>query len=164
MHGSTLFPLTILRQKYPALYRREVKKYLGREKVMGRMIPLLHCKWNAAIHLSIVHPALITRALERAGLRKKEKWEWFKIDTQKLDPKKGVIFLYREKKGKWNFPENYFPLSDKKLEQERKLPSKARAYYQKEIEMGRRPLFFHLIPHVLYRGSISVKDTEIIET
>ena len=35
-------------------------------------------------------------------------------------------------------------------------------YYQMSQREGKSPLLFHRIPHILYRGSLNLKDVTII--
>jgi len=42
------------------------------------------------------------------------------------------------------------------------LPTPTRTYYHEAKACNERPFPFHLIPHVLYRGSISLEQMQII--
>ena len=35
-------------------------------------------------------------------------------------------------------------------------------HYKKEIKERRKPLIFHLVPHILYKGTIDIENAEVI--
>lgn len=55
MVGSKLIPLNKLKNIYPDIYKEHVKKYVGREKLLTKNIPLLDCLWNDVLHLSPIN-------------------------------------------------------------------------------------------------------------
>ncbi|MCP5101452.1 MAG: hypothetical protein GY943_38390 [Chloroflexi bacterium] len=50
--------------------------------------------------------------------------------------------------------DDFVPYSADKLAQLTQFPEATAVYYQQCAEIGKRPLLFHLIPHVLYLGTI----------
>ncbi len=70
MIGDTLYPLNILKHTHPDLYTKKVSKYIGREKVMDQIIPILDCLWNDVLHFTAVHPKDVKDALIKAGSKK----------------------------------------------------------------------------------------------
>src|SRR3989344_4993827 len=97
MGGGILYPLNRLKKKYPQVYKKEIKKYKGREHFLKDRVPVLNCLWGDVIHLTSIHPSKINKALKEAGF-KTAKLKWYKIKAEDLNHKKAVIFLYLPKK------------------------------------------------------------------
>ncbi len=38
------------------------------------------------------------------------------------------------------------------------------SFYEEQHNQGKKPFLFHLTPHILYKGSINVKNCEVIQT
>ncbi|MBU0975252.1 MAG: hypothetical protein ABIE03_05360 [Patescibacteria group bacterium] len=159
LKGTTLYPLNLLKKIYPSVYKNQVKKYEGREELMKRMIPILSCLWNDVIHLCPVHPSKIKDAFLEAGCEYKEMSYWV-IDPKSLKSKDTVIFLYTTDEG--YIEEDFVPFSDKLLEKYSEVPAASKNYFRKCAAEKRKPLFFHRVPHVLYKGIIKVGNLEVI--
>ncbi len=158
LKGKTLCPLNILRTKHLGLYKKETKKYKKRKHVMKIKIPVLNCTWNDVLHFTPVHPLKIRAALRKAAgpkIKLKE-IKWFKINTKLLDKKKTIVWLDKEKK--------FVEFDKNKLSKYEKVPKETIVYYKSCFESKEKPLLFNLIPHILYKGSVSVKNIEIIKT
>lgn len=166
MVGDYLHPLNQLREKAPDAYAAQARKYKGREQLLERTIPPLNCLWNDVLHLSPVHPATVRDALLAAGYNRYPH-RWWQIDPEAagFSDKNTVIYLYSlRKKGNFDIPpDDFVPFSIKRLEQVSKLPTATADYYQKMKTQGKRPLLFHLVPHVLHRGAIRISDLSTIE-
>jgi len=68
MKGKILYPLNVLKKKYPTLYKKEVQKYDGRKKVLQGKIPSpFNCLWNDVLHFSPVEPSKVMNALKKEG-------------------------------------------------------------------------------------------------
>lgn len=162
MQGGILYPLNELKQKYPELYKKQVKKYEGREFVMDQIIPVLDCKWNDVLHLSAIHPQEVKNALIEAGRSDQFSLMCYQIDPNILDAKETIVYknLYenQEKKEGSNF-EEYKP---DEIEKYSTLPQATKKYYRKMYESGERPLVFAWAPHILYKGSIDISGLPII--
>ncbi len=162
MKGNILYPLNRLKKVYPEVYKKQITKYVGRERIMWQKIIYLNCKWNDVIHLTPVNPSKINKTLLAIGL-KLIKCKWYKINANILDPKKTVIYKYLSDK----IP---LPISDyekynpNKLVKYNKIPLLLKRYYSQQFKNKTKPLLFHLIPHVLYKGNIKVENLEIIKT
>ena len=48
------------------------------------------------------------------------------------------------------------------MEVYRMVPQETIEYYKQKKAEGLRPLLFHLVPHILYKGSIDTKGLEIV--
>lgn len=157
--GTNLVSLNELRNISIAEYNKVVAKYKGREELMKVEIPPLKCLWNDVVFLTAVHPSILARAYERAGgtLRKHA---FYQIDARKLDRVKMTVILYEDA------PEavrTFVPFYLQNLAQyAAMLPASTVEYYRQELKAGRRPLIFHRIPHILFKGSIDVSNAPII--
>lgn len=165
LKGKVLYPLNILKKKYPLIYKKQASKYAGeREKVMKRKIPYLDCLLNDVLHFTPVHPTKITKALKKAGYPTK-KLKWFKINANKLDPNKAIIYLftYKKKESEFMAKDNFRKFNIKNLYKYNEIPKRTIEYYKRELNSGRKPLRFLFIPHVFYKDKLDISNTDIIE-
>jgi hypothetical protein len=158
MKGSVLYPLNSLRSIDVEIYQEAATKYEGREWVVQQEITPLGCLWNDAIHLTAVHPADIKQALKEAG--RDINYEFYEIDPHLLNPLNTTVYLYNKPMGESKEFVQYNPDS---LEQFSILPNGLKEYYSKVIQDEKEPLLFHLIPHILYKGTIDISDAKIIK-
>ena len=161
--GEELMPLHRLKDKYPQVYKKEIKKYVGREGILKLKVPHLNCLWNDVLHFTSVHPLKIKKALRKSGIRSFKKWRFFKINPKLLEKDKTMVFLFPENRKKRYLPEAFVPLKISNLSKYAKINKRTLGYYKKEIKNKRRPLLYYLIPHILYKGILNKKDLEIIE-
>ncbi len=167
MQGNVLYPLNTLRQVFPSVYEIQVQKYKGRGLILERLIPSLCCLWNDVLHLTPVHPRQLQKALVEAGFDVKG-WQWFQIDpaVAGFTPENTTIYLYSpDKRDPGNFDKplaDFVPFSRERLAEVEELPAATRRYYRQMKEEGKRPLLFHLVPHILHHGNINVQDVAII--
>ncbi|MDD3646882.1 MAG: hypothetical protein PHS44_00055 [Candidatus Dojkabacteria bacterium] len=160
LEGYVLYPLNQLKSKFPKAYKKQVEKYEGREELMKRKIPILNCLWNDVIHLSPVNPQKIKEALQEAGCNYKQMSYWV-IDSYKLNPQNTVVFLYTSDEG--YLKEDFIPYSPELVNKYNKVPHASRSYFKSCAKEKRKPLFFHRIPHVLYKGTIDTRDLETLK-
>lgn len=158
LKGSFLYPLNVLKKKFPEIYEKENKKYVGREVLKKRKIPFLNCLWNDVLHFTAVHPSRFYKELKKVGFPMK-KFEWYKIDSKLLDSDKIVIYRYRYGKGD---ERDFSRFDSKKLINFRKIPKKTIQYYKDRFKKKERPLLFHFVPHILYKGSLDVRSLKKI--
>ncbi len=161
--GTILYPLNILKDIYPEVYEKEVKKYHGREHVMELIIPTLNCKWNDTLHFSPVSPNDIKTALINAGMKGVPEIFFYKVEANLLEKDKTIIFLHSEKTKTEIMNQNNFTeyLPDQ-LDLYSTLPQAAKDYYAKTIAVEQRPLMFGRVPHILYKGSLDISDIPIM--
>ena len=76
-----------------------------------------------------------------------------------------VIYLYMpENRGQFGaMTKDFVPFLSSTVAELRELPQATADYYQEMAQAGKRPLLFHFVPHVLYRGVINLLETTIIE-
>ncbi|HET8574815.1 MAG TPA: group-specific protein [Candidatus Paceibacterota bacterium] len=147
MRGDVLFPLNVLKEKYPEVYDQAAAKYAGREHVLQRKIPFLDCLWNDVIHFSPVHPSEIKKALAEAGSDRI--FEFFQVDAEALPPENTLVYLHHG----WE-EKDFISFDPEELRQFSHMPETTKEYYREMISENKSPLLFHGIPHVLYKGSL----------
>lgn len=163
LEGSILYPLNSLKDKFPDIYKREVDKYIGREYVREQRIPILNCLWNDVLHFSAVNPRDIKKALIEAGRNPDFTLEYYEIDPKSIEPQNAIVYLYshidqREKMSAENFIQ-YHPDEMAKFAS---IPQSTREYYKEIIDSGRRPLLYHGISHILFKGTIDITSLPVI--
>lgn len=164
MVGTILYPLSKLKEKHPRIYKEQIKKYDGRKFILGRKVKFLDCLPAEVLNLTAVHPRKIKNAFRKANVPLR-KLRWFKINPYNLDSKLAVVYLY--KYDLWKDADkldNYEQFNPTQLSMYNKISNKTIRYYRDEFHnKGIRPLLFHLVPHILYNGTIDTKKCEVIE-
>lgn len=159
LRGNILFPLNILKDTQPDLYEKEAGKYVGREFVMQQRIPVLDCLWNDVLHFSSVHPSHIKEALIEAGKTPPVDMEFFEIDPHLLNPENTIVYLYKHITMADKLKENNFTkYNPDEIKQYSSLPQETKDYYKETISQGKRPLLFHKVPHILFKGSLDISN------
>ena len=166
LRGTVLLPLNALATVHPDVYATAKAKYAGRERLMEYVIPLLGVRWNDVVHCAPIHPHLVYTAWREAGGAPRST-EWFKIPVERLPAERTVWFGYRtdfspdagELPPDADF-EAFDPARFRELEG---LPAATLAAYREQLALGRLPLRFVRVPHVLVAGPIDVADLEEIE-
>ena len=169
--GNTLYPLNQLKTQFPEIYAAQAQKYIGREVLMQRQVPLLNCLWNDVLHFSPLHPSKIRAALVSVGF----KWNirpWFAIDpiVSGFCSENAVIFLNTPPEdptelSNFDFPKSdfvYFSLEHLEKLTKMEVPSATLEYLRFAKNNNERPVLFNHVPHVFYRGAIDVSDVEIV--
>jgi len=153
MVGTILYPLNVLKEKYPDAYTAHVEKYKGREKLLTTEVPPLECLWNDVLHFTAVLPQILKANLAKAGIELSSK-EWFEIPTSFIEGDKSIAFTYRRDVDLIpNFKE-YETFDPARMDIYRTVPRETIEYYKQKKAENVRPLLFHLVPHILYKGSI----------
>jgi hypothetical protein len=116
------------------------------------------------LHFAPVHPQQIKRAYQAAGLTPVAR-PVFVVDPYQLDPDKTVIYLYRPRGPKTLPPaEDFIAYRPELVEQYSELPQGTLDYYREAAAAGRPILAYHLVPHVLYKGTIDTAGLEVLMT
>ena len=161
LQGQYLMPLNQLKKNHPEIYQEHLKKYEGRESLLKFKIPKLNCLWNDVIHLTAVQPKKLDEAFREAEADLKWR-KWFKVNPELLEPNRTIVYLYK-KRPLIADPTEFVPFKVNDLSKYSHIGEKTRDYFKEEVSKGRRPLMFHLVPHVLYKGKLKIKDLEVIE-
>jgi len=161
MTGTILYPLNILKQTHLEIYNEHVKKYENRERLLTTEIPPLHCLWNDVLHFTAVAPSTLKANLAKADIELPAV-AWFKVPVSVIQGENSIAFIYRHDEDVVpNFKE-YEPFDPARMDAYRIVPEGTIEYYKQKNAEGIRPLLFHLVPHILYKGSLDTKDLEII--
>lgn len=161
MVGTILYPLNIIKGMYPDIYAEHIKKYEGREELLIVEIPPLQCLWNDVLHFTAVAPKNLKENLAKAEIELSSV-PWFKIPVSLIEGEKSIAFTYRRDISTIpNFKE-YEPFDPKRMEIYRTVPKETIKYYEEKKRQNQRPLLFHLVPHILFKGQIETKGLEIV--
>lgn len=164
MTGTVLYPLNQLREVLPDTAAVYDQKYAGREELMERTIPPLNCLWNDVLMFSPVHPRYIKQLFKEEGI-KLPLFRWFEIPLGKLNLSYTAVYLFHQLRpyGDHNDEDTDFVmLSDIPFEPLTHPPELLREHIQMAQSEGRRPFPFMGIPHILYKGTLSIADVEIV--
>ena len=161
MSGTVLYPLNRLKEIEPEVYNLHVKKYEGREKLLTTEIPPLKCLWNDVLHFTAVSPQELKENLEKADLHY-DPMAWFKVPIEMVVGDKSIVFTYRRDQNTIPNFKIYEKFNPSRMAVYRAVPTETIEYYKEKKLEATRPLLFHLVPHILYKGIIDVKDLEII--
>lgn len=157
MVGDTLYPLNRLKEIHPETFDDHAKKYVGREKLMERRLPILDCLWNDVLHLSPINPQIILDVWEKHGLKKDLEFPTFKIPVTALDPENLITYHPHLEEGKRSEPfslEHYKELSAVTEQQIN--------VWLDDHKVGRPMFWFSHTTHVLYKGEIDTTGFEVI--
>ncbi len=163
LEGNILYPLNILKERFPHIYEEQVLKYVGREQVLSQQIPILNCLWNDVLHFSPVNPTEVKQALMEAGRTNEFTMNCYQVDPNLIDPQSAIVYLYvyADNGDKMN-EKNFVPYNSEKIEKFSSLPQSTKDYYKKMIDKHERPLLYHRVPHILYKGTLDITNLPII--
>lgn len=163
LRGNILFPLNVLKNKLPDIYEQQVRKYSGREQLLKQQIPILDCLWNDVLHFSAVNPREIKQALIEAGRNPDFTMYYYQVEPKLIFPEKAIVYLYSHTdiKDKLN-EKNYISYNPDETEQFSIMPEATKEYYKEMIRVGRNPLLYHRIPHILFKGELDTVKLKII--
>lgn len=160
MSGTILYPLNTLKINSPEIYNDQVKKYEGREKLLEIEIPPLKCLWNDVIHLTAVHPDVLKTNLTKIGME--YSMSFFEIPVGMVFGPNSIAFTYRRDIDLMPKFRDYEPFNPDRMDIYSTVPEETIKYYFDMKEKGQRPLLYHMVPHILYKGNIETKDLNII--
>ena len=161
MSGTILYPLNKLKSIYPNIYQEEIKKYEGREKLLEAPIPPLKCLWNDVLHFTAVSPEELKANLSKADIHHPPT-SFFKIPIFLIEGENSIAFTYRRDKSLIPIFKEYEKFDPNRMGVYRNVPEETIEYYKQKKSEGVRPLLYHLVPHILYKGDIETKDLEIV--
>lgn len=165
MRSNILYPLNQLKNIYPEAYATHIKKYEEREHLLSTKIPILNCLWNDVLHFTAVHPKNLFENLDRSGFKADELvWKrWFEIPIEALEPENIIICLYRHDISIIPEARDFHRFNPDKFSEYATIPPETIEYYKQQKASGVRPLFFHRVPHILYKGTVDISGFNIIE-
>ena len=160
MSGTILYPLNTLKETHLEIYNEHVKKYKGREKLLSNEIPPLHCLWNDVLHFTAVTPKELKDKLAKAGIS--YELSFFKVPVSFVEGENSIAFLYGKNLGAISDVKQYEPFDPNKMDIYGTIPKETVEYYKQKKAEGVRPLLYHLVPHILYKGNIETKDLKTV--
>lgn len=172
MRGDVLYPLSVLKTRFPDLYELERAKYGGRELLFELRVPILEVLWNEALHLSPLHPSQLAAAWRAARLPSTA-WDrdFFEIPVERIESSRAVWFatgaLDEDDPGRDQHPPSlpvdqvtrFDPAAYRAI---RHPPAKYLEYLNDRRERGRRPRPFAYLPHVLVAAPIDVRNLDVV--
>ncbi len=161
---KVLYPLNILKEKFPELYQVKAEKYSGseyRRTIPEKLIPTLEkAAWGDVLQLTAIHPEDLKKALVEAGFSPQE-LKFYQVDPALLDPQKTTIYLYREDIEDESV-ENFAQFDPEKLAEHSGIPEKTMEHYREQREHGEKPFLFVGVPHIFHKGPIDVSNFPVI--
>lgn len=170
--GTTLYPLRMLRHRFPDLYERERPKYHGRDAVLTFPVPHLGAAWADTVNLSALHPALLLAARRRLGVAPSRLMERrvLCIPVERIAEHQAVIF---DSETHWinSLPDEpgvptepaaaeFRPFNAEAYEELHAVPQRHLDYLADRRALGKPALGFVFVRHVLVAGSIDVAGLE----
>lgn len=160
MRGNILYPLNVLKEIHPDIYKKEVSKYDGREFIKKQEIPFLNCIWNDVLHFTAVHPQDIKQAFLDLGV--KYNLTYYQIDPNSLPEKDTIVYLYRHEKPEDKLKDdNFSPYRPSEVSLYSNLLDVTKAYYKEQLMANNKPLLYHRVPHILYKGNLDITGIPI---
>lgn len=165
MRGSVLYPLNELKNIFPEAYEEHKEKYKDREHLLTTSIPILNCLWNDVLHFTPISPNILFKNLSSAGFRAEEiVWKkWFRVPINLLDPKHTIVCIYRRDISYIPRARDFSPFDPLKMNDYKKVLPETIEYYREQKKLGKRPLLFHKVSHILFKGNIETSGLEVIE-
>jgi hypothetical protein len=172
MTGNVLFPLNQLRLAVPELYQRHVTKYGGREQVLHFRIPGLGVLWNDALHCAPIHPYWVAKARVEAGVATSNfGTQAFRIPLESFRQHRSAYFrnatFWINGRPGEDMPdepprEEFSAFDGDRYRELHDVPEAYPRFLAEMAKLGRPPLTFPTIPHVLVAGPIDVSGLEIV--
>lgn len=164
LHGNNLYPLRQLQGMAPELAEKYAQKYKGREFLQSRQVPPLNCYWPDVLMFCPVHPRRIMETFQQEGYNLRPK-RWFEVPLSRLEPGNTAVFFSRLRPyGDYSFADDDFVML---TQVDFASLTRSTAELQKHIQIAhsenRTPLLFMGIPHILYKGVLSLDGINIVE-
>lgn len=157
MRGNILYPLNTLKKIHPDLYKQEVSKYKERKFIKKQEIPPLDCLWNDVLHFTAVNPQDIKQAFLDLGVE--YNLLYYQIDPRLLLEKDTIVYLYRHQKPEDKLKADNFTLyNSSEISLYNLLPKETQEYYKEQLKEGKKPLLYHRVPHILYKGNLDITN------
>ena len=163
IEGEALYPLNVLKEKYPKLYSLHAQKYENKKHIQEFYIPQLSCYWGDVVHFSAVRPEAIVQLLDSCGLKKE--FSYYEIDVTSIDLTKTIVYTNKPRENmKLMTEDDFVPFRADEITRWAEIPQATIDYYQKCMGGGREPTLFLYIPHILYQGIVSLAGFKLRET
>lgn len=158
--GDKLIPLSDIHKNNPKLWAEYLEKYIGREEILERRIPLVDCLWNDVLQFLPLHPRKIFELqVDMKIIPKIPNYKYFKIKASSLDPKKTVVY-FKTAPGEKNVTVKWLNEVDLRLLEE--IPQATIDYYKTLVDSGESPFNYQFVPHILHTGKVDISNSKII--
>lgn len=160
--GKYIYPLSELEDNYPSIYKKEIKKYEGRENHPKIKIDILDTQWKDCVNFSTLNPIKIFQLeelLEIPGYKNIKNVNIFRFDIKDLED--FDMCLYDDNKSpKKN--EAYKKININNYKETKFIPTETAKYFIKSKENNEHPLLFAYITHLLVKGCIPINKADVI--
>ena len=160
--GKYIYPLLKLEEVYPDLYKKELKKYKGRESHPELKIDILNTQWKNCVNFSTLNPYKIFQLEELLGVpgyKNVSGNEFFRFKITDL-----VDFdmcLYDDNKSPKK-QDAYKKISINSYKETEFIPIETAKYFIQSKEKKEYPLLFGNITHLLVKGEIPIDKAKIL--
>ncbi len=154
MIGTKLIPLNRMPISMCDIRALHLSKYVGREEILKRRVPLLNCLWNDVVQLLPLHPRKIFEKQVNLGLlNEMPEYAFFQIDVRTLDPDITVVY-FKNAPGEESVVVKW--LRDVDLNSLQEVPPATTHYYESLVGLNEPPFNYQFVPHILHMGEIDV--------
>jgi len=172
---TTLYPLNDLRNRFPDVYEREKKKYLGRESVLEYVVPRLGVVWADTVNLSALDPRLLVAERRKLGVPFSRLLErrLVRIPVERVATLPAVNYVsashwINSSPGDPNAPltppeSEFSPFDASQHGEPYEVPRLHREYLLRQKERGELALGFVFVPHVLVGAPIDITGLELTD-
>ena len=172
--GNIIYPLSELKNIHPEIANKAAEKYIGREKNVENIVynPDVHInfdwgkdivRWNDVSFFTLHNPKRVFETFKELNIPIKKKWRVAKIPIQNFS-KRTIVWKHTD-----NFTNvlpstdcqsinDFFELTDLNV-----IPQKAKDYYLQAYKLGKQPLLYAYIPHLLTPDPVSFNESDIFE-
>lgn len=160
MTGTKLIPLNDMTDSLSEIKEINLEKYEGREEILERQVPLLKCAWNDVLQFTPVDQKLVFELqVEMGFIPEVPHYKFYKIDVSALDTSKTAVF-FKTAPGEENITVKW--LKDVDFTSLKAIPKATIEYYKTLVGTTELPFNYQFIPHILYKGTLDISETEII--
>jgi hypothetical protein len=161
--GKYIYSLSELQDIYPDLYKKEVKKYKGRENHPEIKIDIIDAKWKDCINLSTLNPMKIFQLEEllgTPGYKTSNNAEIFQFNIKDLSDL--TMCLYDDNKSPKN-KDAYKKVNEKSYKETQFVPPETTKYFAECKMKNEYPLLFGNVTHLLVFGKIPINKAKILK-
>lgn len=87
---------------------------------------------------------------------------WFKVPAKNIEGEKSIAFTYHRDRNIIPDFKEYERFNISRMDVYRTVPKETIEYYKQKKAENMRPLLFHLVPHILYKGTIDTLGLEVV--
>jgi len=160
--GKYIYPLSELKEIYPDIYKKEIKKYETRKQHPKIKIDIINTTWEDCVNFSTLNPIKIFQLEEllgTPGYKNIKDIDVFRFNIKDL--KNFDMCLYDDSKSPKN-DEAYKKINPNTYKETQFIPNETTKYFIKSKDNQEYPLLFGYITHLLVKGKVPVSKADII--